>query len=176
MKRRNLLATFGALTGASGLGLGTGAFTSVSAERSVTVEIADDFRAFLRLEPVGDKGLDGKNTGRSFINGRRVKFEFPGDEDGENQNAEGVGTDSVYEFYNLLEIVNQGTQKVQIASKYDGSNLADLSLIHEGDILRDSPPTLAVGQHVVVGIRIDTDGSAVGEYNETLTIVGSVAD
>jgi hypothetical protein len=171
MKRRNFITTLGGIAGAGSLMLGTGAFTSVSAERAVTVDIADDFRAFLRMEPIGDKGFNGEYTGRSFVNGGKVAFQIPGDEDGENPNAEGVGLDSVYEFHDLLEIVNQGTQPVEIYSTYDDDALANLALVRDRGILRDDPPTLDVGEHLDVGLYIDTHGSGIGEYDETLTIV-----
>jgi hypothetical protein len=176
MKRRRFLAAAGLLAGSGSLALGTGAFTSVSAERNVSIAVADDYRAFLRMEPIGDEGLDGESTGRSFVNGRKVAFEIPGDDDGENPNAEGIGLDSVYEFHDLLEIVNQGTQPIEVYSTYGGNALKDLALVRDSGILRDDPSTLDVGEHLDVGLYIDTHGSSVGEFEEKLTIVADQPD
>lgn len=176
MRRRRLLTGLGTLAGGSSLALGTGAFTSVEAERSVTVDTADDAYAFLRLDPMVDEGLGGDATGRSSTNGDVVKFEIPGDDDGENSNAKGVGIDSVYEFHDLLEVSNHGTQPVELDSIYDGENLADLALVRDSGILRDDPPTLDVGDSIAVGLYIDTHGSEIGEFDETLTIVAKKPD
>ncbi|MFB6082658.1 MAG: hypothetical protein ABEJ94_00245 [Halorientalis sp.] len=122
------------------------------------------------MEPIGDEGLNGEFTRRSFANGGTVAFEIPGNGDGENSNAEGVGLDSVYEFHDLLEIVNQGTQPIKVYSTYNGDALNDLALVRDSGILRNDPLTLDIGEHLNVGLYIDTHGSSIGEYDETLTI------
>jgi len=178
MRRRRLLTGLGTLVGGTSLALGTGAFTSVSAERSVTVDTADDAYAFLRLHPMVDEGMGGVSsaTRRSFTNGEVVEFKIPGNGNGENPNAEGVGLDSVYEFHDLLEVGNHGTQPVEIYSTYDGENLSDLALVRDSGVLRDDPPTLDVGDSIAVGLYIDTHGSEIGEFDETLTIVADQPD
>jgi len=171
MNRRRFLAGVGAFAAAGSAALGTGAFTSVEAERSVSVSVADDDRAFLRLEPLANEGIDRDPTRRSFSDDQTVGFEIPGNGDGENPNAEGVGLDSVYEFHDLLEVSNQGTQPVQLWSTYNGDNLADLALVNDNGVLKDDPPEISVGGHINVGILIDTHGSEIGDFDETLTIV-----
>ena len=47
MNRRRFLTTLGAAAGTTSLTLGSGAFTTVSAERTVSVDVADDFVATL---------------------------------------------------------------------------------------------------------------------------------
>jgi len=104
------------------LALGTGAFTSVSAERSVTIDTADDAYAFLRLNERG-------GGERSEIDGGTLVFNIPGDDESgypsENPtDPEGLGTDSVYRFgedaahdeAGLFAIRNQGTQPVNVYS------------------------------------------------------------
>ncbi|WP_439027428.1 hypothetical protein [Haloarchaeobius sp. DT45] len=176
MRRRRFLAGAGMLVGAGSAALGTGAFTSVESERSVSIVVAKDYYAFLRMEPIGDKGIDGEETGRSFVNGEQIEFEIPGDEDGENPGAAGVGVDSVYEFYDLVSVSNQGTQPVQIYSTYDGNTLADLALIAGDGVLRKDPPVLDVGDDIGLGLYIDTHDSNIGEFEETLTIVADQPD
>jgi hypothetical protein len=173
MKRRSLLASVGALTGAGGLTIGTGAFTSVSAERSVSIAVASDQEAFLRLEPIKDSGIDGNATGRSINPGNQVQFHIPGKLDGENDDSEGVGIDSVYEFHDLLRIENHGTQSVTVQSEYAGTELNELALVTDDGRLSEMEnlPTLSTGEGIDVGLYIDTHGSDTGEYDETLTIV-----
>ncbi|WP_135305375.1 hypothetical protein [Haloarcula amylovorans] len=175
MKRRSFLAGFGIATGAGALTVGSGAFTSVSARRSITVSVADDFRAFLRLEPIQNEGVAGEPVGRSSTGGRTITFEIPGDGDGENSAAGGVAPDSIYEFHDLVEVVNQGTQPVDLYSTYDG-DLANIGLVDKDGVLRNDPATLAVGDSLAVGLHVDTHGASTGEYDETLTIVAEATD
>lgn len=175
MKRRRLLTGLGTLVGGGSLAVSTGAFTSVSAERSVNVDLADDAYAFLRMSPISDDGLGGE-TSRSSTNGDVVEFEIPGDGEGENTDAQGVGMDSIYEFHDLLEISNQGTQTVEVYSTYGGGALDDLALVGDSGVLRDDPPTLDVGDSISVGLYIDTHGSSIGDFDETLTIVADQPD
>ncbi|WP_336136871.1 hypothetical protein [Natronomonas amylolytica] len=175
MKRRRFLAGAGALAGASGLTIGSGAFTSVSAERSVSIAVTDDYGAFLRLKPLTDAGIDSDPTGRSSTPGDKVRFDIPGVYGGENQEAEGVAPDSVYEFHDLLRIKNQGTQEVTVQSEYHGGALEELALVTDEGRLSEDPPSLQVGDSIDVGLYIDTHGSDTGDYDETLTIVAERA-
>lgn len=176
MRRRRFLAGVGGLTAAGGAALGTGAFTGVEAERSVSIDVADDDRAFLRLEPLVKDGNKDNPTGRSRTFGQAVSFTIPGGGDGESQSAEGVGLDSVYEFHDLLQVSNQGTQPVELHSSYDGDSLADLAIVNDNGVLRDNPPILDVGDSIDVGLYVDTHGSSIGEFDETLTIVADQPD
>ena len=172
MNRRRFLTTLGVSAGATSLALGSGAYTTVSAQRTVSVDVADDFRAFLRLEPLTKRGMDDDPTGRSGTPGRSVAFDIPGIRDGENTAASGIAPDSVYEFRGLLEVINQGTQPVTLWSEYNGE-LADVTLVDsDGDVLRSDPPTLDVGgDGLDVGLQIDTRGTETREYDETITII-----
>lgn len=176
MNRRRFLAGVGAFTAAGSSALGTGAFTSVEAERSVSISVADDDQAFLRLEPLVNEGIDENSTRRSFSNGKTVGFEIPGNGGGENPSSEGVGLDSVYEFHDLLEVSNQGTQPVQLRSTYSGDDFADLALVNDNGVFKDDPPELSAGGNINVGLLIDTHGSEIGDFNETLTIVADQPD
>lgn len=176
MKRRRFLAGAGGLVAAGGAALGTGAFTSVGAERRVSISVADDDRAFLRLEPLVNDGVNDDPTGRSRTFGQTVSFTIPGTGSGESQSAKGVGLDSVYEFHDLLRVANQGTQPVRIHSSYDGDSLADLALVDDSGVLRDRPPILDVGDSIDVGLYVDTHDSTIGEFDETLTIIADQPD
>lgn len=176
MRRRRFLATAGALTGAASTVFGTGAFTSISAERSVSISAAKDYRSFLRLEALVDEGQNGESTGRSYTNGNVVEFEIPGDDTGENSAAAGVGADSIYEFHDLMRVENHGTQPVQVYSSYAGNGLSDLALVNGRGVLREDPPVLDVGEGVDVGLYVDTHQTEIGQFDETLTIIADQPD
>jgi hypothetical protein len=169
MRRRSLITAFGSLAGAGSLAVGSGAFTSVSAQRSVTIDTADDDSAFLRLEATDGSELRSVNSGKLYL-------QIPGSGPGESDDAEGVGLDSVYEFHDLITVTNQGTQPVELYSQYVGSDLKDLALITDGGVLRDDPPILDVGESLDVGLYIDTHRSSIGEFEEMLTIVADQSD
>lgn len=173
MRRRRFIVGLSGLGLGSSLILGSGAFTSVTAKRSLTVTVAPDSDAYLGLEPITDSGIGGKPTGRSGVTGNGVVFfSIPGTGTGENQNAKGVGTDSIYVFESLLRITNLGTQAVEVYSEYDGDTFAALALINDGKVLAgDSSWTLDVGKDFTAGLYIDTTKTPLGEYDETLTIV-----
>lgn len=182
MKRRQLLGGLGALTASATLSVGAGAFSSVDASRKVAVTVAGDNDALLALEERG--GLKSVERGTP----EQVVFRFPSmkqrneylREDGDSL---GLGTRSVYEFAaddgnGLLRIENQGTQTVTVYSAFDSRHSLDIELFDVSDpdyaALRNEPAELGVGEHVDVGFRIDTHGSSVGRFDETLTIVAEV--
>lgn len=187
MKRRNLLTALGALTGVGGV-VGTGAFTSVSAERQLAVKTEGDNNALLRLKQLGS-GERSEEDGSP----EKVEFSFPGDEELWDDPSLGLGTDSVYEFdrdaeesdggsptEGLLRIENQGTQPVDVYSEHQTDSELEIELYDVTDpdetALRDDPVTLDVGEYVDVGFRIRTFDADIGRFNETLTIVGEVPD
>ena len=161
MNRRRLLAVFGAAAGASGI-LGTDAFTSVEADRSVSVEVADDADAFLSMEPSsGPNGEFAETTGDGTIALALTDTDAGGS---------GLGTDSIYEFDDVFRVTNQGTQPVYVWATFSGAsgNLTpdgpdtDIHLYPNGDSddrLRDSDDDvlyLGVGQSAGIGVYVDT--------------------
>jgi hypothetical protein len=101
MNRRTFLATLStAATGTSAV-VSTGAFTTVSADRSVSARVADDAAAFLPMVPSG-----GFNDKYATANGGAIRLEFIATKVGES----GACTDSVYEFNDAARTTNQGTQ------------------------------------------------------------------
>lgn len=180
MKRRQVLGALSALT--SGVVVGTGAFTSVSAERTVSVRVADDDEALLKLTQRGD----GR---RSYSDGgpETVGFDIPGPSESAygGTDPEGVGTDSVYRFSGdgghdepgLFGAVNQGTQPVEIYSTQqttDGIPEVALYDIETGSVLTEASPSqpIDVGNQLLCGLEVDTSGVDIQQtpYNVTLSI------
>jgi hypothetical protein len=111
--RRKFLIGVGSLAAGSAAAMGTGAFTSVTADRSVEVAVTGDANAYLALEPVTGApnnayvktSSDGKvsfDLGQTGSSGSGFG-DVPGD---------GYNNDAVARIDNLLEVTNQGTRAV----------------------------------------------------------------
>jgi len=166
MRRRTLLGLGAAASG--GLVFGTGAFTTVSAQRSVSVSTAGDADALLSLQPGTENG-DFVETDDGTA---RIDFAAGG-------LADGLGTDSQYRFDDLLRVQNRGTQSVFLFTEVDGSSLGDGSL----SLFTESPDTpltaanaveLETGEAVPVGAFVDTTGLETDEFDVDVTITATV--
>ena len=111
MKRRNFIAGLGALSAGSAVAVGTGAFSSVEADRDINVEIAGDAEAYLAFESSGEYATVESDD--------VLELDF-GDLD---DLGDGVGEDSTYFFGSLqedgekdrvFEVRNQGTGEVEL--------------------------------------------------------------
>jgi nitrous oxidase accessory protein NosD len=157
MRRRTFIAGFGSLAAAGAAAMGTGAFTSVEVDRSVSVEVADDDAALLGLEP--SPGPNGEYATQS---GGRLGLDFSDT----NAGGSGVGTDSVYQFDDVFRVTNRGTQPVYVWATLDFSSVGfgpgDVYLYPDGDEdekLRDGTDEvlgLGVGQSASVGVYVDS--------------------
>lgn len=184
MKRRQFVLGLGAVTASGATLLGSGAFTSVRADRTISVETAQDSEAFLELDALGEP--------ERSLAGDTVEFEFPGpdeqDEDDVNpQNPQGLGRDSVYRFASdvdgsngLLQITNSGTQSVDVfAEQKTSGDVPEIDIfdVETGDLLTSgSPGTLDVEGELNVGFRIDTTGVDTDDHDIDLTIVADAED
>jgi len=182
MKRRNFIATFGAAVASGSAVLGTGAFTSVSAERSVSVEVGRDYEALLKLTPRGD----GR---RSYDDGGTIGFDIPGPDDddyptGSETDPEGLAPDSVYRFGDdaahdepgLFAAENQGTQPVELYSTQTAAaGVPEVTMynVENGDLLTEDSPSepVGVGEQLLWGLEIDTHGVSVREEEYDLTLI-----
>lgn len=190
MNRRKFILGLG-ITAAGGASLiGSGAFTSVGAERTISVETASDSDALLELDALG--------AAERSMDGNQVLFSFPGKEEsqkdpvGENpnpQNPSGLGPDSVYRFASdindgtLLRITNSGTQPVDVFARQEDRDSGDpeVTLFNvdadgSGLLHPESPyENLGIGEELCVGFQIDTTGVDVDDYIVTLTIVADAS-
>lgn len=142
MKRRTVLLGIGAATAGSATLFGTGAFTSVSANRDVAVDVADDSDAFLQIQPATDgSGNELPNAQYAQETNGTVELNFT---DGNNSISGGGGgfnADAETGVSEVFEVRNQGTQEVEVAlqtSKQDdtstnGTVIAPSSVSVPGD-------------------------------------------
>ena len=103
MNRRKFTVGLGSLATAGAAAIGTGAFTSVEANRSIEVDVADDANAFFSLEGDGEYVSKNGDTIVIDLGGPRTS----GGGDGFNDNAK-------TEVEEVVTIRNQGTQPAEV--------------------------------------------------------------
>jgi hypothetical protein len=140
MERRKFVLGVGALAAGGAAAVGSGAFTSVRANRDVEVSVADDSEAFLRIrKATDDQGNVTPNADEYVtIDNGTVGLDFTSTGSGGN----GINKEGTTVFDNLLRIENQGTQEVVVAYKGLTSNGNDLTnqgfaLFHEDTDLNE---------------------------------------
>jgi hypothetical protein len=94
MRRRNVITAIGTLAVGTGIAMGTGAFTTTSAERSFTVSTADDDAALLSLD-VGNGTEANEIVNNSSNSNDRVSFDF-----------NSINRNAYTAFDNLLSVSN----------------------------------------------------------------------
>lgn len=177
MKRRGLLAAIGATVG-GGVALGTGAFSSAEAERTVTVEIDSDSQAYLSFD---DREME-PNGGLSNIVGGTIQFDINDVLDDDLGDGEGPGTQSVYTFNNVFGVENLGDEDVFIEVTFEDTNTLDGVSFYAGtndDALLnevDNVAKLPVGEEADMGIFLDSSEEGVkrGEDREIEDITATI--
>jgi hypothetical protein len=170
MRRRNLLLGLGTAAGGAGA-VGSGAFTSVSAQRDVAVSVADDTDAILRLEPGTGENADAFAT----VTDGTVGLDFSSTDAG----GTGLGRDSTYQFDDLLRVQNQGTQRVYVFAQLSGGVSDDELYFYPGSDsttrLRDGTDEvvpLDPGETVELGVVVDTEALD-GDVTATATLTAT---
>ncbi|MDB9249368.1 hypothetical protein PN419_10215 [Halorubrum ezzemoulense] len=187
--RRSVLIGLGSLVAGGGALLGTGAFTTVTAERTVNVQTAGDGSAFL--------GLTAARAGGDFVDttGDTISIELGTNSAG---NGTGLNENAITTFRNLVTVTNNGTQDITAlnltmgvsgnsvtadntfeftVSPSDGNGSQGV-ISNGGNILTSDGAggTLAPGSSVNFGILIDlidggdTNGDLPSSLTYTLTI------
>lgn len=178
MKRRRLLAGLGTLAAGSAAAVGTGAFTSAEASRTVNVNVASEDEAYLALSPTGGENATFVSQDSSTNNELSIDIN---DANGVAAGADGVGLDSVYEFDNLFQVENQGTQEVEfeIGTLDDSSDFtpstsgltAEFYPGTDSDSPLDSNPvTLGTGDAQTIGLKLDIEEPDVDDFNAEATV------
>jgi hypothetical protein len=102
--RRKFITGLGALATGSAAAMGTGAFSSVRAERSLSVSVADDNEAYL--------SLDASVSDYAEETGSTLELQFDGSNSG--QNGQGINANADSFFKNVFKIENQGTTRARV--------------------------------------------------------------
>ena len=176
MQRRKFIAGMGSLAAAGAAGIGTGAFTSVSADRSLSVEVADDSTAYLGFDT--DLGSSPDNNYEySEISDGELDVHF-----GENDaGGEGVNPNSTTHFDDVFSINNQGTEMVEVwftlsdgLDEYvdvypiAGNYGKETSLVGEENAF-SAPWATGVGAELRIGITVDIADADGVDPNDVLS-------
>jgi hypothetical protein len=164
--RRNVLIGLGGLVAAGGAALGTGAFTTVTAERTVNIQTTGDASAFLALEAADRPDDTGTNisdnsTGvnqNEYVReeGGEIVISLDGNTgtDGDaDDNSTGLNQRAKTRFEDLVTVTNNGTQTVNqltLAMSSSGLNETEVDNIF-------SFPISEGGSEVSSGISNDSD-------------------
>jgi hypothetical protein len=188
MQRRKFVVGLGALASGGAAAMGTGAFTSVEADRSVDVNVSDDAGAYLRLEGTGGPNSEYV-TGDG--NGNQLEIDLTDSNDNfpNSTDPNGVNPNALTQIDDLFVIQNQGTQEVDVGiSKTSNSGNADLVTFYANDsnsglndrydttndntvALGTTDTTLGTGDTVYVSLEVDTSGSTVSDGTQILDSV-----
>lgn len=187
VSRRNVLIGLGGLVAGSGALFATGAFTTVQAQRTVTIETAGDAGAFLALTAARSGGEFVSTTSDN-----RIQINL----DGSDATASGLNRGATSRFENLVDVTNQGTEDVDsLTFQFDvtgadqnDNDVADALKITSGDttIAADGSQNLidesdeggvgddilSPGESVPFGIEVDLLNSNVEDIsgNPTITL------
>jgi hypothetical protein len=166
MKRRNLLTVLGTAAAGSTAVMGTGAFSSVSANRTLNVEVADDANAFLALTAPNSLANGEYATGPTEGEADTLRLNF---DDEADVAGEGLNDDAVTRIESVFRVENRGTSYARIGIDKRGLSYPDrwdfISGIGGGsdpygtwDEHENVGPGITPGDSLTVGVQVDTRG------------------
>ncbi len=148
----------------------TGAFTSVSAERSVSVAVADDDEAFLSLEP-----SDGSNGVYAAQTDGTLELRF----DGTGTLASGLNPDATTYVDGVFVVTNRGTNDVTLTIDDPAEGLAFYATYNGTQHRLDGPDAegvpVGVGETANVSIELDTSNESAIEAVDEITIAANAS-
>jgi len=176
MRRRRFLAGLTGVAAGGASAIGTGAFSSLSADRTVTVKVEDDDDAYLTLDPSSD-------LSRATTASDKLEFYIPGLKTraglSDTPTGNGIAPNSSYTFANLLSVQNRGGDRVEVYSDTTGlpAGVETLSLTDSGrqTILdgRDVATEIAPGGRFQAGLFVETGDSDLGSYELSMSIIAT---
>lgn len=176
LSRRNVLVGLGALIAGGGAVLGTGAFTTVEAERTVNVQTAGDASAFLAFSSLNDDVVDDS--------GDLIEINLDGSS---SNSASGINQNARSRFEELVQVTNNGADTVDtltfsfevtgtssdsdhedaLSITYGDENLADGDNILSGDY---ADTDLTTGDSVAFGMEVDLLDSGISDISDDAEI------
>ena len=115
MKRRTLILGLGTTAAVGSAAVGTGAFTSVEADRDVAVSVAGDSDAFLQIQGATNDGDELPNAQYARERNGILELDFTGDNNEIEGGGEGFNPRAETGVSRVFEVRNQGTQEVDVA-------------------------------------------------------------
>jgi hypothetical protein len=169
-----MLAALGSVAVGGATAVSTGAFTSVEANRDVSVQVADDSSAFLRMAAAGE-GNDEYVTTDGGKLGINITSDNP-----TGAGGQGVNANATTVIADLFEIQNQGTQEIDVEVTpfsfvdADGSDTLLVLVVPQTDF---PSVTLGVGDAETYSLVVDTFPGGNGlEVDDTITVTGEATN
>ena len=184
MKRRTAILGLGGLVAGGGAAMGTGAFTSVEAERDVDVTVAGDLESYIALQPVQNDLVEDPDE-RDLESRTPVAQDDPFSKVDETSgrlelNVTALNAEAETIIPNLFEIRHQGVENrdVTVFIEQNGENTDVLTFFtfDENDdriVLNEGEEgaTVSSGERVIVNLEADTGGVSPGDdIIESITI------
>jgi len=117
MERRKFVVGLGSLAAGGAAAMGSGAFTSVEADRSLSIDTAGDANAFLSISRAEKNGSVTPNA-EEYVHGDpssgQVSLDFTQADYTTDATASGINKNAKTIFDNLLDITNNGSQEVEL--------------------------------------------------------------
>lgn len=178
LNRRNVLVGLGTIVAGGGAALGTSAFSSVEADRTIDISVANDDSAFLALDATDNSGLVTNSGGA----GNELEF-----------NLEKLNDNATTKVEPAFTITNNGGQDVGVHvqamndtdnTTVEAFNFTSQSEQSEGDDLTNSPGededgNLAAGdpgESVTVNMVITSDDTHTPTGADTVEIIADEED
>ena len=131
MQRRNFILGIGASAAGGSALLGSGAFSRIESDRSVSVQVADDANAYLQLHKCSIDGDETPNSSFVSLDGNGHLEIDMGDS---GNDGSGVNSNSVTSFDDVFQIRNQGKEPVCIDLRYDPIEVGDSEKAEEAGL------------------------------------------
>jgi hypothetical protein len=173
-----LLAVFVAIA----LVAATGAFTSVEADRTVSVNVSDDSDALLALEP------NGSSANGNYASQTGTTVEINLNEDASNVDGAGVNDNATTKIFYIVNVTNQGTQAVDVEAGVSNENSdVEVSVVgnvsnqpntnaQDVELTSSSVNSLGTGDKMSLGLVIDANNATDVNFNETVTLTAEDSD
>ena len=185
--RRKFITGLGALATGSAAAVGTGAFSSAEAERTVDVAVTTDDNALLGLFAENGGSVAGlKNDEYATVEGNQLSLRF--DENSEVSDptgsfvggaGEGLGTDSIYYFDDVFGVASKSEEQLNIDVDWSGLDNSDSFYFYSSntepsnyDFSAPTDHTNRVGNGIVagsftgVGVAIKTPDTVDNSWEE----------
>ena len=149
---------------AVGLLTATGAFTTVEADRTATVNVTGDASALLAIQESGNAGIGNVTNAQSG----EAQIDLSESSVNDN-NAQGLNPNATTTVNPLINVTNQGTQQVNLTITIENtaSGIDSFEFVNSSDTAVTTV-TLDSGETEELGLRIQT-GSNLGEFDVDIT-------
>lgn len=152
--RRNTIIGLGTIAAGAGVIGGSGAFDSVSADRSFEVSVSGDAAALLGLT-VTNETIAGTET----VDGNDIIY-FQLDSDETSSGSPAINEEALTKFYDAFEVANNGSQEVNLSVTLPSNLNGVVFRGNDNDTdLTTSSVALSSGDTLSVDIEIDTRSS-----------------